>query len=59
MDDLDSISHINTYRIQLTIEDYQKSIEIINTLKEKLNHSNKITFNKETDTRGHFNKEIL
>lgn len=59
MDDLDSISHINTYRIQLTIEDYQKSIEIINTLKEKLNHSNKITFNKETYTRGHFNKEIL
>ena len=59
MDELDTLSHINTYRIQLTIEDYDESIKIINTLKNKLNGDKTKTFNKELETRGHFNKEIL
>lgn len=60
MDEIDNISHVNTFRIQLTTEDYQESIKIITTLKNKLYNNDKtITFNKETDTRGHFNKEIL
>lgn len=59
LDELDSIPYINTYRIQLTIEDYDESVKIINTLKNKLNGDTTKTFNKETETRGHFNKEIL
>ncbi|RIA75561.1 putative protease [Anaeroplasma bactoclasticum] len=59
MDELDSIPYINTYRIQLTIEDYDESVKIINTLKNKLNGDTTKTFNKELETRGHFNKEIL
>lgn len=59
MDDLDSIPHVNTYRIQLTIEDYDESLRIINQLKDKMQNKGKPCFNKETDTRGHFNKEIL
>ena len=59
MDDLDSISHVNTYRIQLTIESKEESINIIKTLQDKLNGIDKKTFDKEINTRGHFNKEIL
>ena len=59
MDELDSIPYINTYRIQLTIEDYDESVKIISTLKNKLNGDTTKTFNKELETRGHFNKEIL
>ena len=59
MDELDELPHINTYRIQLTVEDYNESIKIIQTLKDKLNGDMKKTFNKELETRGHFNKEIL
>ena len=59
MDDLASISHVNVYRIQLTIEDYNESKNIINTLKNKLNGDPTKTFNKDLHTRGHFNKEIL
>jgi putative protease len=47
MDELDSIPYINTYRIQLTIEDYDESVKIINTLKNKLNGDTTKTFNKE------------
>ena len=59
MDDLDSISHVNVYRIQLTLEDYNESKRIITTLKNKLNGDQIKTFNKDLHTRGHFNKEIL
>jgi putative protease len=60
IDDLESINGINTYRIQLTTEDYNESLSIINMFKDKLSCMNKTSlFNKETDTRGHFNKEIL
>jgi putative protease len=59
MDDLDSISHVNVYRIQLTLEDYNESKRIITTLKNKLNGDQAKTFNKDLHTRGHFNKEIL
>ena len=60
IDDLEDINGINTYRIQLTIEDYNESIKIIKMFKEKLISMKKTSFfNKDTDTRGHFNKEIL
>lgn len=60
IDDLENIKGINTFRIQLTKESYDESINIINMFKDKLNNMKPTKlFNKETDTRGHFNKEIL
>ena len=60
IDDLENITGINTYRIQLTTEDYNESLKVINMFKDKLLTMNKTNlFNKDTDTRGHFNKEIL
>ena len=60
IDDLERIEGINTFRLQLTIESKEESINVINMFKDKLKdmHKTKL-FNKDTDTRGHFNKEIL
>ncbi len=60
IDDLENIKGINAFRIQLTKESYNESVNIINMFKDKLNNMKPTKlFNKETDTRGHFNKEIL
>lgn len=60
IDDLENIKGINTFRIQLTKESYDEAVNIINMFKDKLNNMKPTKlFNKETDTRGHFNKEIL
>lgn len=60
IDDLENIKSINTFRIQLTKESYDEAVNIINMFKDKLNNMKPTKlFNKETDTRGHFNKEIL
>ncbi len=60
IDDLNNINHINYYRIQLTIEDYNESFNIIKMFQDKLD--NKLyekKFDSDLHTRGHFNKEIL
>lgn len=60
IDDLETINNIEAFRIVLTTEDYDKSLGIINMFKDKLDNPRKTNlFNKNTDTRGHFNKEIL
>ncbi len=60
IDELETINNIQTFRIQLTLESKFESIEIINKFKDKIKNKNKTHyFNKDTDTRGHFNKEIL
>lgn len=60
IDDLENINGVNTFRIQLTTENYEESVKIINMFQNKLKTMEKtFFFNKETDTRGHFNKEIL
>lgn len=60
IDDIQNIKNINTFRIQLTKENYEESLKIIQQFQYKLNTLNPTNlFNKETDTRGHFNKEIL
>ncbi len=60
LDELQQIKNINVFRLQFTLEDYEESLNIINLTKNKL-YSNDRTkcFNEETNTRGHFNKEIL
>ena len=60
IDDLETIKGVKTFRIQLTTENYEESLNIIQMFKNKLSTMEKTyLFNKETDTRGHFNKEIL
>jgi len=60
LDDLQSIKGIKAFRLNFTVESKEKVEEIINKALSKLNGSmDKPIFNHETDTRGHFNKEIL
>ncbi len=60
LDDLQSIKGIKAFRLNFTVESKEQVEEIINKALSKLNGSmDKAVFNHETDTRGHFNKEIL
>lgn len=60
IDELDQIKNINAFRLQFTVESKQETIEIIKKFQKKLTHSlSTKEFNSSTDTRGHFNKEIL
>jgi len=60
LDEIKSIEGIESFRLNFTVESKDQVVEIINKAFGKLNGSmNKTVFNQETDTRGHFNKEIL
>ena len=60
IDELETINNINVFRLQFTTESKQECIDVINMFKQKLNTLEKTNlFNNETDTRGHFKKEIL
>lgn len=60
IDDIQSLSHIDTFRIQLTKETYAEAIKIIQTFQNKLSTMKPTRlFNSQTDTRGHFKREIL
>ena len=60
IDELEQIKGVKTFRINFTVEDYNESLNIINMFKDKMSDMHRTNlFNKETDTRGHFNKEIL
>ena len=60
IDELETINNINVFRLQFTTESKQECIDVINVFKQKLNTLEKTNlFNNETDTRGHFKKEIL
>jgi len=60
IDDLDKLDSINTFRLAFTKESKEKVREIVTAFQKKLNgETTSFKFNNETDTRGHFNKEIL
>lgn len=60
LDELQSIKGIEAFRLNFTVESKEQVVKTINKALSKLNGSmNKAVFNQETDTRGHFNKEIL
>lgn len=60
IDELETINNINVFRLQFTTESKQECIDVINMFKNKLNTLEKTNlFNNETDTRGHYKKEIL
>ena len=60
LDELQSIKGIEAFRLNFTVESKEQVVEIIMIALNKLNgRMDKAVFNKETDTRGHFNKEIM
>ena len=50
---------INVFRLQFTIESKEEVRRIIELALRKLNGDNTKCFNNATDTRGHYNKEIM
>ena len=59
IDEINTLEHINSYRLAFTTESPNEVKQVIKNTLEKLSGSNQKYFNKDTDTRGHFNKEIL
>ena len=55
---MNHIEHVEAFRLNFTIESKEETIKILQIAKEKLAGSNRSVFNQNTDTRGHFNKEI-
>lgn len=60
LDELKSINGVEAFRLNFTIESKEEVEKTIKAAMGKLDGSlSKSVFNQETDTRGHFNKEIL
>lgn len=60
LDELQSIKGVEAFRLNFTIESKEQVVNTINVALSKLNGGmNHAVFNPETDTRGHFNKEIM
>ena len=60
LDELHNIKGIEAFRLNFTVESKEEVVEIINKALSKLDgREDYAVFNQETDTRGHFNKEIL
>lgn len=60
IDELETIQHISVFRLQFTIESKEETLQIIQQFQKKLSSKQRTKlFCQATDTRGHFNKEIL
>lgn len=60
LDEMPFIEGVEAFRLNFTTESYEETIRVISDAKKKLAGTmNKSLFNQETDTRGHFNKEII
>ncbi len=60
LDEMQGIDGVEAFRLNFTLESSKEVEEIIFLAKGKLSNSlHKSVFNPETDTRGHFNKEIM
>lgn len=60
LDDMQNIKGVEAFRLNFTVESKDQTANIINTALSKLNGSmEQEVFNQKTDTRGHFNKEIV
>lgn len=60
LDELPSVKGIEAFRLNFTVESKEQVMKTIHKALSKLNGSlDKAVFHQETDTRGHFNKEIL
>lgn len=60
LDEVQNIEGVEAFRLNFTVGSKEQVIKTINMAMKKLkSKDNQIIFNKETDTRGHFNKEIM
>ena len=60
LDEMPSIEGVEAFRLNFTIESPEEVAKIVKEAQKKLEGtSKKVLFNQETDTRGHFNKEII
>ena len=59
IDDVNTLEHINYFRLAFSTESSDEIKAVYNNLKRALNGENPKCFNSKTDTRGHFNREIL
>lgn len=60
LDEMESIKGVEAFRLNFTIESEEQVSKTIQDAMRKLNGELKASvFNQETDTRGHFNKEIM
>ena len=60
LDEIQNIKGIEAFRLNFTVESSEQVVKIIKNALDKLNgRLDKVVFNLGTDTRGHFNKEIL
>lgn len=60
LDELDNIQGVEAFRLNFTTEGKEEVIRVISNAKGKLEGKlREPVFNPSTDTRGHFNKEIL
>ena len=60
LDEMTSVNGVEAFRLNFTIESADEVKRIIGTAQKKLAGSlEKSVFRQKTDTRGHFNKEIL
>lgn len=60
LDEMPSIEGVEAFRLNFTIEDAEEVEKVVKAAQRKLRgEESKSLFNQETDTRGHFNKEII
>lgn len=60
LDEMPAIEGVQAFRLNFTIESGAEAARVIRTAQAKLaGRSDKPAFNQNTDTRGHFNKEIM
>ena len=55
-----SIDGVEAFRLNFTIESAEEVVKVVKAAQGKLDGKlSQSLFNQETDTRGHFNKEII
>ncbi|MGL4798937.1 MAG: DUF3656 domain-containing U32 family peptidase [Cellulosilyticaceae bacterium] len=60
LDEMQNIKGVEAFRLNFTVESKEQVEQVIHTALSKLKGTmNDAAFNQETDTRGHFNKEIM
>jgi len=60
LDEMPSIEGVEAFRLNFMTETPEEVSRVIRTAKKKLDgHEENSCFNRETDTRGHFNREII
>lgn len=60
LDEMPSIDGVEAFRLNFTIESAEEVVKVVEAAQGKLDGKlSQSLFNQETDTRGHFNKEII